>query len=89
MASAMARDPFCHHKMQPLDHLALDRDDALAGVFRLLEGFDDLARPSDFVFGRREDLVARGNLRGMDQRFAVHAERAPVLAFGAKSRNRP
>ena len=89
MASAMAATRFAMTRCRRSTILPFDRDDALAGVFRLFEGFDDLARPCDFLVGRREDLVARDHLRGMDQRFAVHAERAPVLAFGAEIPNRP
>ena len=37
-----------HNEMQPFHHLAFDRDDALLGVHRVFEGFDDLLRPSDF-----------------------------------------
>ena len=81
------RDPFCHHKMQALDHSAFDGDNTLAGVFRLIEGFDDFAGPGNFLVRRREDLVARDDLRGVDQGFAVHPKRAPVLALGAETRH--
>ncbi len=71
--------------MQAFDHAAVDGDDAFAGVLRLGEGGDDLAGPVDFAFGRREDLIARADLRGVDQGLAVHAERAALLTFSAQA----
>ena len=49
------------------------------------KGRDDLARPGDFLLRGREHLVTGLDLRGMDQRLAVHAEGAALLAFGAET----
>src|SRR5947207_15786142 len=68
--------------MQPFDHPPFDGNDALALMFRQREGFDHLARPLYLLIGGREDLIAGLDLRGMDQRLAVHAKRAALLAFG-------
>ena len=43
-------------------------------------------RPGHVLSAWREHLVAGGDLAGVDQRLAVHAEDAALLAFGAKAR---
>jgi hypothetical protein len=42
-------------------------------------------RPRDLVLGRGEDVVARGDLGRVDERLAVHAQAAALLALGAES----
>ena len=74
-----------HVGMQPFDHPAVELDRAARGIFRKLEGRDDLARLRDFLGGRREDRVAGLDLAGMDQRLAVEAEVAALRAFLAEA----
>src|SRR4029078_6262085 len=68
-----------HAEMQPLDHAPLDHDHALLLVLLLPEGVDHPARPLDLLARRREDLIARPDLVGVDQRLAVHAKGAAPL----------
>src|SRR5262249_49611157 len=75
-----------HGEMQPLDHAALDHDQALLLVLGLAEGVDDLPRPFDLLARRREDLVARPDLIGVDQCLAVHAKRATTLTLLAQAK---
>src|SRR5690242_1224846 len=75
-----------HAKMQSLHHAAFHDDDALLLALGPAEGIDDLARPLDFLARRREDFVARRDLARVDQRLAVHAERAAPLAFLAQAK---
>ena len=70
--------------MQPLHHLAVERNRTARGVFRPLERRDDLAGMGDFLRRRREDHVAGVDLAGMDQGLAVEAEIAALRAFLAK-----
>src|SRR5262245_65797826 len=72
--------------MQPLDHASLDHDHALLLVLGQPEGVDDLSRPFDLLARRREDLVARPDLIGVDQCFAVHAKRAATLTLLAQAK---
>ena len=55
------------------------------GLGRVERG-DDRARPRDLLLGRREDVVAGGDLVGVDQRLAVEAE---VAAPAWHSRLKP
>ncbi len=71
--------------MQPLDHPAVELDHALAGVFGQREGADDGARALDLGSARREGFIAELDLRGVDQRLAVEAEVAALLAFEPKT----
>src|SRR5471030_1854994 len=66
--------------MQVLDHAAVDRDHALALGLRRLEGCDDLGRHLELGGRRCEDLVARLDLAGMNQRLAVEAHLQPLPA---------
>ena len=71
--------------MQPFHHPPVERDDALAAVFRLLEGGENLACRGLLLGARSEGLVGGGDLARMDQRLAVHAEYAALPAFGPKT----
>ena len=72
--------------MQALDHAAGERDDAEAGVVRRGECLDHLPRPGDLFLGvGREGLVGDRHLARVDQRLAVHAQVAALLAFGAEA----
>ena len=74
-----------HDEMQPLDHAALDHDDALLLVLGMAEGVDHFPRPIDLLLRRGEDLVAGPDLARMDQSLAVHAEGATALALLAQA----
>jgi len=65
--------------MQALDHLSVQGDGALAGIF--LESLDDASRLSDFVRRRRENPVAAFDLAGVDQALAVEAEVGALRAL--------
>src|SRR4051812_7196797 len=71
--------------MHALDHAAIERHHTLALVLRLVERGDDLARLRDFIGGRRKHIVARRDLIGMNERLAVEAEIAALLAFAQKT----
>ena len=73
-----------HIGVQPLHHLAVERDRAARGVLRPFERRDDLAGLGHLLRRRREDGVAGLDLAGMDQRLAVEAEIAALRAFVAK-----
>ncbi len=77
--------PARHLRVQQLDHLAVELDRAAAGILRQREGGDDRPRRLDLGRGRREGRVADFDLVGMDQRLAVEAEVAPLLAFGLEA----
>ena len=74
-----------HLRVQPLDHAAFDLDDPLAGIFRKVEGGDDLLRPGDLFRRRRERGVAGRDLLRVDQRLAVETEIARPA--GTRQRN--
>ena len=57
----------------------------LPSACAVLKAADDLARHLEFGGRRREDLVARLDLAGMDQRLAVEAHLQPLLADGAEA----
>src|ERR1700733_15463582 len=67
--------------MQPLHHLAFERDGAARGILRQLECGDDLAGALYFLRRRREDDIAGFDLAGMDQRLAVKTEIARLRAL--------
>src|SRR3954465_1696452 len=77
--------PSCHIRMQPLHHLAIELYSTSCGIFRPLEGGDDLSRMRAFLRRRGEDGVARLDLARMDQRLAVEAEVAALRAFLRKA----
>src|SRR6185436_5811855 len=58
---------------------------AFLGVLRLPEGGDDLTGPVHLLLSRREDFVAGRDLARVDQRLAIHAKRAAVLALLAQA----
>jgi len=72
-------------RMQPLDHLSIERDGTLVPVFGNRECSDDAARRFHLVRRRRKDFVARGDLGRMNQGFAVEAESARAQAFRVKT----
>src|SRR5215472_3025812 len=74
-----------HLGVQPLDHAALDLDDAFVAVLRQIERGDDLARRLDLLGRRRERGVAGFDLPRMDQRLAVETEIARLPAFGGET----
>ena len=80
-ASAISERPAGHLGVQQFDHPAVELDHALAGVFRQGEGVDDGAGVLDLGDGRREHLVADVDLARVDQRLAVEAHVAALLAF--------
>src|SRR5271163_4226760 len=74
-----------HLLVQQLDHFAVELDRALAGVLGQGEGGDDRARALDLCIRRREGRVANVDLVRVDQRLAVEAHVAALLAFGFKA----
>src|SRR5215831_5172820 len=74
-----------HTEVKPLHHASLHNYDAFLGVLRLPEGGDDLAGPVYLLLSGREDFVAGRNLARVNQRLAVHAKRAAVLALLAQA----
>ena len=53
------------------------------------ECLDQGAGAFDFGFGRGESFVTGGNLLGVDEAFAVEAERAPFAGFGEETGGPP
>src|SRR6516225_8580289 len=74
-----------HTEVKPLHHAPLHDNHALLGVLRLPEGGDDLTGPVHLLLSGREDFVAGRNLAWVDERLAVHAKRAAVLALLAQA----
>ena len=90
MASAMASVRRAISRVQQLDHPAVELDDALAGVFRQGERVDDRAR----AFSISAAVGAKTSLQmsiwlGMDQRLAVQAHVAALLALRRGTRRGP
>jgi hypothetical protein len=83
MASALASVARGVH-MQVFHDLSINDRDALPFGLRLLEGRDLAAGEVDLGLGRGEGGIGDGDLRGVDQRFAVEAEIAPLGAFGGR-----
>ena len=71
--------------MQVLDHAAVDRHNALAFGLRLPERRHDLLGGRELGHRGREDLVARLDLAGMDQRLADEAHLGALPAHGAEA----
>src|SRR5579885_431088 len=74
----------CHVGVQAFDHATLDRDNAPALVFRLVEGSNHLARLDDLFARWRKCLVARLDLAGMDESLAIKAKLDTLTAFSFK-----
>ena len=72
--------------MQALDHLPLQRDDALIGIFRPGKNFNDAAGMGHFILGRREGPVGRFDLARMDERLAVKPHGSALRAFRLETR---
>src|SRR5260370_17783999 len=70
--------------MQRLDEAALDADGALAGGDCFGIAGDDPARPRHLRGGRREDLLCRADLIGVDYRLAAKAQ-IPALMSSPRS----
>src|SRR4051794_37447970 len=71
------QDALGRDDMQPLDHMAVDPQNALCCAFGVAESRNDLAGPSEFLRIRTEDLVADLHLGRVHASLAVHAEIAP------------
>ena len=71
--------------MQPLDHAAIDLQDALVAIIRLCEGGDHPLGPGDRLRIGREGLIGGRDLARMDQRLAVEAHAPACRAFGGKA----
>ena len=74
--------------MEQLDHLASDADRALSRIGRIGECGDDRFGAGDLVLGGREGAIARFDLRGVDQRLTVEAERPALRSSRATGKTK-
>ena len=71
--------------MQELGHLAVDLEDALPGIGGVSEGLDDSLGLFDIMGAGGEDAVCLVQLGGVDQRLAIKAQVAALLALVAEA----